>query len=143
MLRTSPVQRGALVVFSQAKKKLDGDLENVPAMRWHRIEDLQRDIARQEVLERVGWRFIRIRGSAFYRNPDTAMASVFEKLRQAGIVPLSVDAPCAPQNESELVERVRRRAAEILVKVEEIAMDELTKRRSSPTSMRKRDTRAT
>jgi very-short-patch-repair endonuclease len=44
--------------------------------RWHRIEDLQRDIARQEVLERVGWRFIRIRGSAFYRNPNTAMSPV-------------------------------------------------------------------
>jgi very-short-patch-repair endonuclease len=96
--------------------------------RWHRIEDLQRDIARQEVLERVGWRFIRIRGSAFYRNPDAAMAPVFEKLRQAGIVPLSADASLVPQNESELVERVRRRAAEILVDVEEIATEEFTKR---------------
>jgi very-short-patch-repair endonuclease len=108
--------------------------------RWHRIEDLQRDIARQEVLERVGWRFIRIRGSAFYRNPDTAMAPVFEKLRQAGIVPLSVDASLVPQNESELIERVRRRSAEILVDVEEIATEEFTKRRSSAASARKRST---
>jgi very-short-patch-repair endonuclease len=96
--------------------------------RHHSIEDLQRDIARQEVLERVGWRFIRIRGSVFYRNRDAAMAPVFERLKQVGIIPLSVGERFVPQNGSELVDRVRRRAAEILPEIEEAAAEESVKR---------------
>lgn len=40
------------------------------------------------MLERLGWTFVRIRGSVFYRDPDTAMIPVFNKLRELEIEPL-------------------------------------------------------
>ena len=41
--------------------------------RWHGPDVWHRDRARQQVLERAGWTFERIRGSAFYLDPDTAL----------------------------------------------------------------------
>lgn len=48
--------------------------------RWHPIEKLSEDIERQTILERLGWQFVRIRGSAFYRNPELAMRPLLERL---------------------------------------------------------------
>jgi len=59
--------------------------------RHHPMEKLAEDMARQAVLERLGWQFVRIRGSAFYRNGDTAMRPVFDRLRELEI-PAEVDA---------------------------------------------------
>lgn len=53
--------------------------------RWHPLEKLSEDIERQTILERLGWQFVRIRGSAFYRNPEQAMRPVFERLSEMGI----------------------------------------------------------
>jgi very-short-patch-repair endonuclease len=65
------------MVVEGAGKRLaiecDGD-------RYHPMEKLAEDMERQAILERLGWQFIRIRGSAFYRNPDIAMRSVFDRL---------------------------------------------------------------
>ena len=81
--------------------------------RWHTHEQLQRDIERQAILERLGWIFVRIRGSLFFRDPDAAMAPVFEKLNHLDIEPLGPDtAPEIPQA-SVVLERIRR-AAEAL-----------------------------
>lgn len=55
--------------------------------RWHPIEKLPEDLARQAVLERLGWKFIRIRGSEFYRDPDGTMEWVFKQLEAYGIKP--------------------------------------------------------
>ncbi len=41
--------------------------------KWHTQDDLPDDLKRQAILERLGWKFIRIRGSAYYRNPDKTM----------------------------------------------------------------------
>ena len=41
--------------------------------RYHPMEKLSEDIARQALLERLGWAFARIRGSAFFREPDSAI----------------------------------------------------------------------
>ena len=43
---------------SRLAVECDGD-------RFHRLEDLEHDLARQAILERLGWRFERIRGSQF------------------------------------------------------------------------------
>lgn len=59
--------------------------------RYHPIEKLAEDLARQAVLERLGWQFVRIRGSAFYRNSETAMRPVFDRLTELAI-PREVDA---------------------------------------------------
>lgn len=53
--------------------------------RWHSEREWDRDRARQQVLERAGWTFERIRGSAFYRDPDLAMEPVWERLEALGI----------------------------------------------------------
>jgi very-short-patch-repair endonuclease/superfamily I DNA/RNA helicase len=55
--------------------------------RYHPLEKLVDDIARQTVLERLGWHFIRLRGSAFYRDADAAMKPVFERLMEMEIPP--------------------------------------------------------
>lgn len=72
-----------LVVEGGGKRlaiECDGD-------RWHPLEKLAEDMSRQAVLERLGWHFVRIRGSAFYRNPDAAMKHVFNRLMEMGILP--------------------------------------------------------
>jgi hypothetical protein len=53
--------------------------------RWHTLENLDDDMARQAILERLGWRFARIRGSHFFRNADKAMEVVFSRLRELEI----------------------------------------------------------
>jgi very-short-patch-repair endonuclease len=76
--------------------------------KWHTREHLQSDIERQTVLERLGWKFIRIRGSLFFRNPDAAMAPVFRRLDELGIEPQRQD--ISSSYPSDAVDRVRRRA---------------------------------
>jgi very-short-patch-repair endonuclease len=79
--------------------------------RWHTPEQLNDDLERQAMLERLGWTFIRIRGSVFFRDERSAMAPVFAKLNDLGIEPLG---PGQIQDESHdkapLVERIRRHA---------------------------------
>ncbi len=72
-----------MVVEGDGKRlavECDGD-------RWHPIEKLADDMARQAILERLGWTFTRIRGSAFFRNEEEAMRAVFERLDELGIAP--------------------------------------------------------
>lgn len=89
--------------------------------RWHPIEKLPEDLARQAVLERLGWKFIRIRGSEFYRDPEGTMKWVFEQLNAHGIKPEGY----LPENNtndtrSELVEEIIRMAALLRKEWEEI-----------------------
>jgi len=56
--------------------------------KWHGIDKWEEDIERQRILERVGWTFWRVRGSAFYRDPEKAMSSLWEKLEEMGIRPM-------------------------------------------------------
>jgi very-short-patch-repair endonuclease len=67
-------QRGRLAV------ELDGDAYHGPD-RW------EADRNRQAILERLGWTFHRIRGSAYYRDPDAALTSLWDRLDALGIQP--------------------------------------------------------
>jgi very-short-patch-repair endonuclease len=79
--------------------------------RWHTPEQLNGDLERQAVLERLGWTFVRIRGSVFFRDPDTAMIPVFTKLNELEIEPLgSGESQDVTYDGAPLVERIRRRA---------------------------------
>jgi very-short-patch-repair endonuclease len=93
-----------------AALECDGD-------RFHPIDRIPADMARQAVLERVGWRFVRIRGTRFYRHADATMAWVFEELDRLGVEPVGV-APeataSADAGTAEFRDRVVRRAWEIM-----------------------------
>jgi very-short-patch-repair endonuclease len=100
-----------LVVEGDQKRlavECDGD-------RYHPIEKLGEDMERQAILERLGWTFIRIRGSVFFRDPENAMRPVFAKLEALEIPPTRADAEPARQGaaSTELIDRVVRRAQEL------------------------------
>ncbi|GJM21259.1 MAG: ATPase AAA [Planctomycetota bacterium] len=71
-------------VDSKLAVECDGD-------RWHGVEQFESDMARQRDLERVGWEFVRIAGSAFYRDRDEALAPLWEALAEREIHPASTD----------------------------------------------------
>lgn len=94
---------------NQVALECDGD-------RYHGFEQIPADMARQAILERVGWRFIRVRGTKFYREPDATMQWVFQELDRLGVEPvgtLSNDARRDVDAE-ELRNSVVRRAWEIM-----------------------------
>lgn len=78
--------------------------------KWHTPEQLQNDLERQAILERLGWIFVRIRGSVFFRNPDAAMAPVFAKLADLEIEVLGPVSESEHETNSPLIERIRRSA---------------------------------
>ena len=54
---------------------------------WHGLDRYEQDVSRQRMLERCGWCFWRIRGSAFAVDPDAAMESLWETLERREINP--------------------------------------------------------
>ncbi|MGH7988882.1 MAG: AAA domain-containing protein, partial [Limisphaerales bacterium] len=74
--------------------------------RFHGLEKLQEDIERQAILERLGWRFVRIRGSIFFRDEERAMQSVFRKLDELGI---STDLKLPSTNSSSITDAIQQR----------------------------------
>ena len=103
-----------LVVEGGGKRlavECDGD-------RWHPIEKLEEDMARQAVLERLGWRFVRIRGSQFFRNEEEAMRPVFARLRELDIPPegmknVAFDSTRTSAQDVELKSKIIRCASEM------------------------------
>lgn len=56
--------------------------------QFHSGEDkIREDMQRQTILERIGWKFIRIRGSQFFRNEELTMNQVYEELDKLKIYP--------------------------------------------------------
>jgi len=90
-----------MVVEGNGKRlavECDGD-------RWHPIEKLAEDMSRQAILERLNWKFVRIRGSEFYRNTDQAMSKVFDCLDAIGIHPCN-DSMVEDQVKSPIIEEL-------------------------------------
>lgn len=61
-----------VVEGSQSRIAVECDGDDV-----HDLEHFEQDMARQRTLERCGWRFWRVRGSAFYVNPAEALAGLW------------------------------------------------------------------
>jgi len=55
--------------------------------QWHGPEEFESDMARQRQLERCGWTFWRVRGSTYFRNSDSALQGLWDRLDQLGIFP--------------------------------------------------------
>ena len=84
--------------------------------RYHSGEaKIREDMERQTILERLGWRFIRIRGSEYFRDPDKTIERVVSELSLYGIAPEVDDQNIESVTErSELLDRVKARAANII-----------------------------
>jgi very-short-patch-repair endonuclease len=82
---------------SRLAVECDGD-------EWHGPEAFERDLARQQDLERVGWRFVRIRESEFYLDPDAALRPLWAKLAEAGIRPFGASAEAATVELAETID---------------------------------------
>ena len=57
--------------------------------KWHGPDRYDADMARQRELERCGWGFFRVRGGAFYRDPEEALTTLWVTLETLGIFPQS------------------------------------------------------
>lgn len=57
--------------------------------QYHTIESLEADNFRENLLRRAGWTFWRISGSSFYRNREKALKSLWVKLEELGIKPIT------------------------------------------------------
>lgn len=80
----------------------------------HGPEKLQEDMDRQAILVRLGWQFVRIRGSIFFRDEDRALRPLFQRLDELGI---TADMRLSPTSSlpttDAITQRVIRRAEEL------------------------------
>jgi hypothetical protein len=83
--------------------------------RYHAVEKLQEDMDRQAILERMGWIFTRVRATEFFRNPNRALKSLFEKLEALEIPRAKANgaAVIGRKVSTDLIERVVRHADEL------------------------------
>jgi very-short-patch-repair endonuclease len=82
--------------YPSAGKKIDLVVEGTTTRlaiecdgdQWHGPDRYDADVARQRILERCGWSFARVRGSAFYANRQREIARVLEALGAQGVEPV-------------------------------------------------------
>lgn len=101
-----------MVVMCKNKKiaiECDGE-------RWHSTDEaIRSDMERQTILERIGWRFIRIRGGEYFRNPKRTIDRVVENLTEYGIEPEKSRGQGEGEiRDSDLLRRVKNYATSVL-----------------------------
>ncbi|MCZ9313211.1 MAG: AAA domain-containing protein [Methanocorpusculum sp.] len=105
-----------VAVYGEKKVAIECDGE-----RYHNGEaKIREDMERQTILERLGWRFIRIRGSEYFRNPEKTIERVISELSAYGIMPDANE--ILPEDSSgkfELLERVKVCAERIISGVQD------------------------
>jgi very-short-patch-repair endonuclease len=80
--------------------------------RFHGPEKLLEDMERQANLERLGWKFARIRGSIFFQDEVRAMRPVFQRLNDLGVT-ADLNIQVDPVNSDSVTQRVIIRAQEL------------------------------
>jgi len=84
---------------------------------FHSPEKLQEDLERQAVLERLGWTFVRVRGSLFFRDETRALEPVFRRLQELAIAPRTAAATTAPASglitENDPIKKITTRADQL------------------------------
>ena len=81
---------------------------------------IRRDMERQTVLERAGWKFVRVRNADWFRRPEKTLERVCEALAALGIAPEPED--CAPQKDL-LLAHVRANVERLEAGLEMIVFD--------------------
>ena len=98
-----------VALYKEKKVAIECDGE-----RYHSGEaKIREDMERQTILERAGWKFIRIRGSEYYSAPDKTIDWVVSKLEEHGIKPENAEQSNTSDRNTELLQRVKNRALEI------------------------------
>ncbi|MHC4589777.1 MAG: DUF559 domain-containing protein, partial [Planctomycetota bacterium] len=114
-----------LVVEGENKRvaiQCDGD-------RTQLEEELPDLMHRQLTLERLGWKFIRLRSSEFFRDTDAGLQKLIKRLKDAGIEalgPVVTEAPDTEKPEA-LKEKVLKRAEMIRTRWQDIPSPPETK----------------
>lgn len=115
-----PISYHMVAVYGKKVVAIECDGE-----RWHSGDSkIREDMERQTILERLGWRFIRIRGSEYYHAPAQTIERVIQELTECGIEPENTNASITAGRASELLSRVKERAAQILSDVAENSYDD-------------------
>lgn len=73
-------------------------------------EKIREDMERQTILERIGWQFIRIRGSEYYRNKTQTIENLIKSLNKLGIEPEQSLHQEQNSKKYDLLDRVKERA---------------------------------
>lgn len=74
---------------------------------------IREDMERQTILERIGWDFIRIRGSEYYRNKEKTIDRVINELKAYGIEPESVILNVENAKPNDEIDSIKIRAEQI------------------------------
>jgi very-short-patch-repair endonuclease/DNA polymerase III delta prime subunit len=95
---------------------------------FHGQEQAENDFLRQLQLERLGWRFIRLRGSEYYSNKENALERVISRLNELSIFPSKGNkSPLAIEKlqdfENEVIEYVEIVDSDIKDKLNDIRND--------------------
>ncbi len=72
-------------------------------------DEISHAMSRQSVLERLGWKFIRVRASAYYQNKEAAAAELVKRIKALGLKPGKADKTA----DNALIERVCACAEEL------------------------------
>jgi very-short-patch-repair endonuclease len=106
-----------MVVEGEADRRLaielDGDKYHTPD-RW------ADDLARQRVMERVGWRFWRCWGSSFHLDPEACLADLISTLNELGIQPTNFELESSVYTEFRVISDTSRTEAEAASLPEEL-----------------------
>ena len=83
---------------------------------WFSEKELDQDIKRQAILERLGWVFCRVGANLFFREPEKAMFPILKKLDAMRISSSDESPLYKSSQDNEFIERVKIRAHEIRYK---------------------------
>jgi very-short-patch-repair endonuclease len=81
--------------------------------KHHTDENLADDINRQGILERLGWKFIRIRGSEYYRHPEKTIEKVISTLNDNDIEPEDSSSAEGPTDNDNTIRDLHLKAEKI------------------------------
>lgn len=99
-----------VAVYKNRKIAIECDGE-----RYHSGEDkILEDMQRQTILERLGWKFIRIRGSEYFADPENTINRVADLLFTYGIQYEDNFTATSANRDTDLLQRVKQRAVEIV-----------------------------
>jgi very-short-patch-repair endonuclease len=108
------LQKGAYsidLVVSGSERRLAIECDGE---QFHGAGKLQEDLERQAILERLGWTFVRIRGSLFFQDEDRALQPLFRRFKELGVAPeLVTSSASTEQPDADVVERIIHRAEEL------------------------------